>query len=116
MGAWEIIEGTHKNGERYWAYGPVALPNRSRCVSGYGRFSGVTVMPKHYSILHGSFNPNYIYVVLGDDLIDRVAFGPSFSPYCFEANKHRESYSAADAQAVCDWLNERERGYPRKTP
>lgn len=30
----------------------------------------------------------------------------------YEAQAHRRLYTRDDAQALCDWLNERDQGYP----
>lgn len=38
---------------------------------------------------------------------------------CFdlpEASRHRAGYTIADAQHICDWLNERAAGYPSGPP
>lgn len=43
-----------------------------------------------------------------------IAYGWQFD-WASHPCPHREHYSDADAQAVCDWLNERETGYPTVT-
>jgi len=38
-------------------------------------------------------------------------YGPNFRNTVRTEWKHRENYTIEDAQAVCDWLNQRARGY-----
>lgn len=41
------------------------------------------------------------------------AYGPTFSWAESDwSGSHRARYAPADAQAVCDWLNDRAAGYP----